>query len=529
MGKKRSYQFGIGILLSGVILLASVLTAVAVVKPEAPVDAPRADMILIDGMKAFQPLERPAVPFYHDKHTEALAKQGKDCLACHEKVDDKLSLKFKRSEDTSRQAVMDIYHDQCISCHKESAKPGAQSGPVTCGACHLKDGASHSNRQPIGLDKSLHYRHVKANDKKCETCHHAYNEKEKKLYYAKGEEGACLYCHGEKKEENRISNRAASHQSCVSCHLNLAAGNKDAGPVQCEGCHDPRQQAIMEKLADVPRMERNQPSQVLVKAAASPEKAALLTNRMSSVPFDHKSHEGYNDNCRACHHASLTSCAECHTIPGSDKGKQVSLAQAMHQKDAQSSCVGCHNQQQAKPECAGCHASIPKGKALAAESACQTCHISSDYLEDPDAAGDMERQAMAAQLLASRQAVTQTVSIDQIPENVTIKALADQYEEAVMPHRQIVLKLAEAVKGNRLAEYFHTDAATLCQGCHHNSPASVKPPQCASCHGRTSEALNLTRPGLLAAYHQQCIQCHDEMGLEKPASRDCTACHAKRK
>ena len=93
---------------------------------------------------------------------------------------------------------------------------------------------------------------------------------------------------------------------------------------------------------------------------------------------------------------------------------------------------------------------------------------------------------------------------------------------------RIVLKLAESLRGNKLAEYFHADSTTLCQGCHHNSPASTKPPQCASCHGKTSEALNLTRPGLMAAYHQQCIQCHDKMGLEKPASRDCTACHAKR-
>ncbi len=528
MGKKRSYQFGMGILLCGVMVLASVLTAMAVVKETMPARALRADVILIDGLKAFDALERPAVPFYHDKHTEALAKQGKDCLSCHEMVENKLALKFKRRQDTDRQAVMDIYHEQCISCHKESAKPNAPSGPVTCGECHLKEGAAPSSRQPIALDKSLHYRHVKANDNKCEKCHHEYNEQTKKLFYAKGKEGACLYCHGDKTEENRISNRAAAHQSCVVCHRELSAKNKDAGPVQCAGCHDSRQQAMMEKVAEVPRMERKQPTRVLVKAVSAKDNPALLTNRMLPVPFDHKAHEGYNDSCRVCHHASLTSCTDCHTIAGIDKGKQVSLAQAMHQQNSQTSCVGCHSRQQAKPECAGCHSSIPKGKSLAAEAACRTCHMTTDA-ENPYPTGEAEIQAAADHLLASRQPVVEPVAIDQIPEKVTIKSLTDQYEAAVMPHRQIVLKLTEAVKGNRLAEYFHADATTLCQGCHHNSPASLKPPQCASCHGRTSEALNLTRPGLLAAYHQQCIQCHDEMGLQKPVSRECTACHAKRK
>lgn len=136
--------------------------------------------------------------------------------------------------------------------------------------------------------------------------------------------------------------------------------------------------------------------------------------------------------------------------------------------------------------------------------------------------------AMAAQMLDRRQPVRHTANADQIPEKVTIKTLAREYMPVELPHRRIVLALAKANQDSELAAYFHKDPLTLCQGCHHNSPASLQPPQCGSCHGRSSEALNLTRPGLLAAYHQQCIECHDRMGLEKPASRDCTACHAKR-
>jgi hypothetical protein len=529
MGIQRSCQFGIGILISGALLLAGVMTAAAVAPQDTSTETGRADVIVIDNLKAFGPLERPAVLFYHDKHTNALAKQNKDCTACHESVKDKMSQKFKRVQDNDRETVMDIYHDQCIGCHKESGSAEKPGGPVTCGECHIKKPVVMSTWSPIALDKSLHYRHVKANDKKCESCHHEYNAQTKALYYEKGKEGACLYCHKQETEENRISNRLASHQSCIACHLRLTAKNKDAGPVQCGGCHDPKQQALFEKLTDIPRMERNQPDMVLVKTGLQSGNPDPITSRMLPVPFDHKAHEGYNDSCRQCHHAGLQSCATCHTLQGAEEGKQVKLAQAMHHKDSGSSCVGCHSQQQNKTACVGCHSSIPKGKALAGEASCKTCHMDNPAENPYPQEGSEESKATAADLLMSRVQTTETISMDQIPETVTIKALAKEYEAAVLPHRKIVQSLVRGIKDNGLAGYFHTDPATVCQGCHHNSPVSAKPPRCASCHGRSSEALNLTRPGLMAAYHQQCIQCHDKMGLEKPAARDCTACHAKRK
>jgi hypothetical protein len=527
MGSRKNYRFMKGFWLTAVIVLGAVWAAYAVTAPAVPSGSQRADLIVIDGLKAFGPLERPAVPFYHDKHTEAMAKLGKDCLACHQEIKDRLIPKFERVEDADKQTVMDIYHDKCITCHKETKTADNPSGPVTCGQCHVKEGAPPSSWQPIGLDKSLHYRHVKANDKKCETCHHAYNEKTKALFYDKGKEGACLYCHKDKTEENRISNRLASHQACLACHRKLTANNKDGGPVQCAGCHDPLQQAMIEKLDDIPRMERGQPDALLVKLYADEQRPDNPSVRMNAVPFDHKAHEGYNDSCRVCHHAELTACASCHTIDGATEGKQVKLAQAMHQRNADASCVGCHNQEKEKPTCAGCHSSIPQSRSLAAEDSCKSCHLAplkDNRMPTGDAAA-----AMAAELLAARPSATGTLSVDQIPETVKIRKLSREYEPADFPHRRIVLKLAELVRDSKLAEQFHGDVTTLCQGCHHNSPASVKPPQCASCHGKTSEALNLTRPGLMAAYHQQCIQCHDKMGLEKPATRECTSCHAKRK
>jgi hypothetical protein len=530
MGKRKTHLFGLGLLLTATLVLAGVWTALAMThEAAAPHEEGRADMITIDGLKAFGALERPAVLFYHDKHTRALAKENKDCATCHETVKDRLSLKFKRTDDTSKKAVMDVYHDNCIACHKEEGRqPGKKSGPVECGQCHVAPGgAPGSSWQPIVLDKSLHYRHVKANEKKCELCHHEYNEKTKALYYAKGKEGACVYCHKDITEGNRIADRPASHIACIGCHRKLTAEKKDAGPFQCSGCHDAKQQALIEKITDVPRMERNQPDAVMVKIAVKQGNPEPIENRMPGVPFDHKAHEAYNNTCRVCHHAAISPCAQCHTIEGAKDGQQVKLSQAMHQRDAGASCVGCHNQQQEKRQCAGCHSMIPQSRSLTAADACRTCHTpTSDGAPVPS--DDARAKEMAARLLARRQVAPVTVSVDQIPETVAIKTLSESYEAVKLPHRKIVLKLAEGVKNSKMAAYFHTAPTTLCQGCHHNSPATVKPPQCGSCHGRSSDALNPTRPGLMAAYHQECMQCHDKMGLEKPGSRECTACHAIR-
>ena len=528
MRKRKTHLFGLGLLLTATMVLAGAGAVMALThEAAAPQEEGRADIVTIDGLKAFGPLERPAVLFYHDKHTQALAKENKDCSACHETVKDRLSLKFKRTDDTSKQAVMAIYHDNCIACHKESKGKPDEKGPVECGQCHVENGNPASTWQPIVLNKSLHFRHVKANEKKCELCHHEYNEQTKALYYEKGKEGACVYCHKEVTEGNRIADRPASHIACIGCHRKLTAKNKDAGPSQCSGCHDAKQQALIEKIADVPRLERNQPDVLMVKIAVKQGNPEPIKNRMLPVPFDHKAHEAYNDTCRVCHHAAISPCSQCHTIEGAKEGQQVKLSQAMHQHSAGASCVGCHNQRQDEPRCAGCHSMIPKTRALTYADSCRTCHISTPE-GAPVPVDDAQANAMAAQLLARRQPAPTTVSVDQIPETVTIKTLSDSYEAVNLPHRKIVLKLAEGVKNSKMAAFFHTAPTTLCQGCHHNSPATVKPPQCGSCHGRSSDDLNPTRPGLMAAYHQECMQCHDKMGLEKPGSRECTACHAKR-
>ncbi len=513
------------------LLLISLLAAAAAwsagVAP--PVDQGRADLIVIDCLKAFGPLERPPVIFPHDLHTEALAAQNKDCLACHLMEPDKqvLSPQFKHLGELDRPKFTDLFHDNCIGCHQELRIRKLAAGPVSCGECHLDNPSVVDLHQPIDLDHSLHYRHVKASDSKCERCHHEYDPVAKKLFYAKGREGACLYCHKQRTEENRISIRLASHQACINCHRDLLLQKQKAGPLECGGCHDPREQARIERVSDVPRMQRNQPDAALVRLQPAGSTEPAPVGSLPRVALNHKAHENDTNQCRTCHHAAMTPCADCHTLQGRADGKGVTLAQAMHQPDSEMSCVGCHTRRQTKPECIGCHGAISAERSWNSQKFCSVCHQTPPSPMPAQMTAE-EAKTLAAELVAARRTDQAALPWEEIPEIVTISHLKDQFEAAPMPHRQIVRRLADQIRDDRLAATFHGAPLTLCQGCHHNTPASLKPPQCRSCHGRTSDALNLDRPGQMAAYHEQCMQCHARMGLAKPDSRDCTACHAKR-
>jgi hypothetical protein len=495
-------------------------------KPSEPVVETRADVIKIDSMSEFGKLERPPVIFLHQKHTEALEKKNKDCTTCHLTENDRLSPKYKRLKDTSKLEVMDIYHTNCIACHKETAAAKQKSGPVVCGECHKKDTAVVSSWQPIGMDQSLHYRHSKAQKEKCEKCHHEYNEMTKELFYAKGEEGTCRYCHKATTEKNRLSWRLASHLGCIDCHRKTLAKDESAGPITCSGCHDPAQQKLIEKVKNVPRMKRNQPDIVFVKTTKSGLKNSNPVTRMQLVPFNHKAHETYNDTCRVCHHADLHACVQCHTLQGTKEGNQVNLEQAMHRLNSEMSCLGCHELNQRDLRCAGCHASI-ETRRQQDQSSCKGCHMG-QLSQVNNESQSIDEKMLAAMLLESRRPVAETYSLEDIPENVEIKALMNQYEPAKMPHRKIVQKLHSNINDNKLVHYFHREEGTLCQGCHHNSPAAKKPPKCASCHGQPFDERDPFKPGLMAAYHRQCMECHKEMGIEKPVATDCTACHKKK-
>lgn len=510
------------------------------VSNSADSDTPRADIIHIDILKSFGDLERPEVVFLHDKHTEALEKEKKDCSACHlsekhfevipetmktaVKGIDRLSPKFRRLKDASRKEVMDVYHDNCIGCHKQMKAEGVTSGPVICAGCHVRDPEIQSDRLPMGFDKSLHFRHVRAKEKKCELCHHEYDAEKKTLFYAKGKEGSCRYCHKSETEDNRISMRLASHLQCIRCHQDELAKKKPAGPIRCEGCHSSESQAGIEKLTDIPRMERNQPDFTMVQTGLKDTEEDRKITRMGPVPFNHKIHEDRNDNCQVCHHAALDPCSKCHTLGGAKEGDGIKLELAMHLSSEEKSCIGCHTLRQDDKNCAGCHAPMEKGRMP--EASCESCHM--EMPEGLKAKGDQKPdvKTLAKTMLDSRSVSAATYADEDIPDKVIIDMLVDQYEAVELPHRKIVRTLVKNMADNKLAAYFHKDPGTVCQGCHHNTPVSKKPPRCSNCHGKPFDKNNLNAPGLTGAYHQQCMGCHKVMELEKPVG--CTSCHKEK-
>ena len=78
--------------------------------------------------------------------------------------------------------------------------------------------------------------------------------------------------------------------------------------------------------------------------------------------------------------------------------------------------------------------------------------------------------------------------------------------------------------------FMHMKHATVvrdCAECHHMRPADPEAKEtvsCAACHRDAFDAKALGRPGLKAAYHQQCMGCHEERN-QGPVG--CTDCHAK--
>jgi hypothetical protein len=303
-GKSGLRSAGIFVTVAMISILSMGLGVRGVPPSSDEADNIRADMITIDYLKTFGKLERPAVVFLHDKHTAALEKQNKDCMTCHLSENNRLGPKFKRLKDTHKTEVMDIFHTQCTACHREMAANDEKSGPVSCGDCHKEEITIRSSRQPMGMDKSLHYRHAKAHDNKCEKCHHEYNDQTQKLYYQEGQEGTCRYCHGKTTEEKKVSMRLAAHLSCIDCHRKTLEKNQSAGPVDCSGCHELQEQKMIEVVQKVPRIKRNQPDIVFVKKIGSVDEISnpKTQARMKAVPFSHVAHEDYNDSCRVCHH-----------------------------------------------------------------------------------------------------------------------------------------------------------------------------------------------------------------------------------
>jgi len=227
---------------------------------------------------------------------------------------------------------------------------------------------------------------------------------------------------------------------------------------------------------------------------------------LSKALFNHDKHQNAVSDCGVCHHAPKDDpqpCTQCHTSAGDPKGNNLQLSDVMHNPTSERSCVGCHQAQTKKPDCAGCHHNIAPGPR---KTNCVVCHT--------DAA-----------------AQTCQIAVPAAPKSVTMGELSKFYEPStVFDHAAHLGYLKDRIAGAKgttdLTKAFHLNDAALCAGCHHHTPVGQVPPKCGACHGKTEQD---GRPGLKAAYHNLCNQCHKAMNAGAPAATDCTACHAPKK
>ena len=520
----------IGCISLGVLLVTTLGCETAALEHERQINP---SVVVITLEEKFGPLQRPVVEFDHDKHTKALEKEG--CKACHlSDARGKQLSKFGRTEDAKNlDAQKDLYHDRCMSCHKERTQAGKDSGPVVCGECHKIQLQPVSLRDEMGFDYSLHYRHVVAAEEKCEKCHHVYNEKLKKLEYKKGEsEDACSDCHGEKDDGRNLSLKNASHRECVNCHLERSQSKQKTGPTRCIGCHDADVVEGYDKLPaeKIGRLKRKQPDRTWITSPDAKSKA---------VAFNHETHEPEAKFCTTCHHKTPGPCKECHTLTGKEDGSFVTTAKAYHLASSERSCVGCHNKETDRRDCSGCH-DMPL--EVQSTQACVTCHNGPLDVEKTAVAldGSVSDQTEGERVATSKRADVHTTllesllnkepelvplpapSDDEFPETIIIKTLANKYESSKMPHQKIVARLDKIVRGSKLAQRFHRRTETLCAGCHHHSPLGVRPGPCTACHSNKADPIR-DKPSLKAAYHRQCMGCHQKMKIEK--ALECTECH----
>ncbi len=535
-------------------------------------EAERVPLILAHQGSASR-LDRPPVSFEHDRHTTALKmSKEEDCAVCHvlKETDRRLTdpevkvFKFPKTsfDATDKTAIMYAYHTGCVSCHRQKASQGKKTGPDIgmCGKCHARKSEALPvawARRPV-FNYLRHSKHVQAGknwgpddhvnvagnvhmigqvtDTKCEVCHHTYDAVAKKLIYKKDTENACGSCHKANDDKNARSLKNVAHAACIGCHAKLsekakkealgrgkaeltAQEKKQFGPVECAGCHGERKELTPEEIAKIPRLVRGQKDVIDLALKYVPDvsvtgvRPVALTDatavRMKVVPFNHKAHEPRAQFCNTCHHHSLEKCENCHSATGAaNKGGNVSYEQAFHRATARQSCVGCHDSAKEDRKCVGCH---QWKQAAAAKSSCPVCHTGTsagNVVETPPIPLYQDKE--------------------KVPEKLLIKGLEKEFNPADMPHMKIVNKLVAISNDSSLARRFHaTKDQALCSGCHHRSDlqqAAVQAPKCSTCHGRSFDVNALGRPGVLAAYHRQCMGCHQAMG-QLPIALECVKCH----
>jgi len=462
--------------------------------------------------------QRKPAFFPHRKHVEELRREG--CRVCHPLSDGEKLLPFElatKIDCSRRESCLQGYHDFCSGCHLQRHGQKLEAGPTDCGGCH-RPATPPPAVVKMFFDYSLHQRHVITMQEKgrnpqprpCDRCHHT------------GEANACFECHLQKDQEGVPSWRKVAHLDCLNCHLDRSRENLSTGPFDCAACHQAEARAKIARLTEVPRLLGGQPDTLWVEAKGT--KAPL-------VPFNHRNHEVTTFFCTACHHRALGSCGQCHDAEGRlAQSGGVSLEQAYHRFDSDRSCVGCHVRKAAQNKaCRACHQWI----ASPGKEGCVDCHrgpspekmIQASENQPLDhAQADAPRLVPRAEFFNRIGVLTQPADLqkEDFPDQIELDSGGKDYRPTSFPHGWVVEQLYKSVVKNKLAFSFMPRLEVFCSGCHHHQPAGQRPAGCGSCH-HAEGSLITDHPGLVEAYHRQCLGCHQAMDLVQ----SCEGCHQK--
>jgi hypothetical protein len=533
------------------------------------------DPIPINSMQAFGPLELPAVDFAHDLHTQTLAGRGDDCASCHPQVKDNFVFTFSGLSAEGKEEAKNMYHAQCVSCHRTENSQGRSSGPLEgeCRSCHQDTSEDKSVYAGAGMDLALHAKHVKYIEDKngtCGTCHHVFDPKEQELVHIQGQELGCRACHQQEErialsslfqspDESLFTPRIsaeylagmepaswsqAAHLACVNCHLQLREtapnGKGQKAPVSCRSCHERKKDPAGGSQATVPRLKRGQPDAALISPGTDDLQTVLQDpedpSLMQAVPFDHKLHEQSVDTCRSCHHQSrLESCTTCHKLMASEKGGMISLDQAMHSVDSEKSCLGCHREKTMnQPECAGCHVLGTKEWPQDTDN-CRICHDpKSPQHKEIASLSSKEQSALAKDLLLTRGKEPTRPELMPLPQEFTIQLESEALGSLSFPVRLSSQDMAELRKRlTKEPKQIHP------QDLIQEMPRRVTIERLADQYGpvdfphaqiAASLQKGIAEDSLTQAFHQSpftlCQGCHHQSppSANPPA---CTSCHGK--
>ena len=196
------------------------------------------------------------------------------------------------------------------------------------------------------------------------------------------------------------------------------------------------------------------------------------------------------------------------------------------------SCVSCHEKLYSeRKECAGCHNIV---KPTMSDEWCAVCHADipsmtrEQWVEGMQGKLDPEENAALAANAIATKTPHEYLDGKRTRYRVIIDELAKTYAPNIFNHARHIVSLQKKVATDPLANAFHSSSQILCQTCHHHEPATSRPSKCVSCHTPTIDKAHPGRPQLKAAYHLQCMGCHDGMDVKRPRNTDCTACHKLR-